>query len=157
MLAESRSDEYSPKIVFPSITATDGCRQIGTTYAGFTTTLRPGELSSIRDGQTYSFNFNDLPCPPPSVHWTETGPYTPTLAFPTLLRDLDPAWRTCTPGFNQGIDPFTALPLVNKPLSPETSIGLFKMLKRGEQDYEQSRVVPRSTPATTTALEARTQ
>ncbi|KAL9630670.1 MAG: hypothetical protein Q9164_006304 [Protoblastenia rupestris] len=91
--------------VFTSIRASDGCQQIGTTFDGHIATFAPGELSSIRDSSTYSFNLADFPCPPASVHWTRPLPYEPIIAPPPFLFNLDPAWSTCIAGAGQGIDP----------------------------------------------------
>ena len=91
--------------VFTSIRASDGCQQIGTTFDGHIATFGPGELSSIRDSSTYSFNLADFPCPPASVHWTRPLPYEPIIAPPPFLFNLDPAWSTCIAGAGQGIDP----------------------------------------------------
>ena len=109
--------------------ASDGCNVIGKTFVDYTATYMPGDLSSIRDGTTYSFNFADLPCPPESVSWTQPGPYAPTLAAPPFLTDLDPAWESCIAGASQGIDPFTA----HEPASKDSGVndgGHFRKDKR---------------------------
>ena len=105
------SQSPSVYIIFPSISANDGCSQIGQTFADLTTSLAPGALSTIGlDSSTYSFNFGDLPCPPADVGWDPSkGPYAPLLAPPDFLFHLDPAFATCIPGASQGIDPYTTL------------------------------------------------
>ena len=55
-------------VVFPSIRASDGCSQIGTTFAGLTTSFASGVLSTIElNNNAYSFNFGDLSCPSADV------------------------------------------------------------------------------------------
>ncbi|KAL2040994.1 hypothetical protein N7G274_006452 [Stereocaulon virgatum] len=94
-------------VIFNSIIASDGCRQIGNTYAMITTSFAPGELSTIdkSSGATQVFDFSDLPCGP-----TGDNPhYSPVIAPPPFLTDLDPAFATCIPGAEQGIDPPIAI------------------------------------------------
>ena len=97
--------------------ATDNCGQIGSTFAGVTTTVAPSVMSTIRsDHKTYSFNFDDLSCPPPDVGWNPAnGPYCPQVAPGNFVWDLDPAFKNCTPGYLTGIDPF-------KPLKPAKEV-----------------------------------
>ncbi|KAL9128507.1 MAG: hypothetical protein Q9217_002834 [Psora testacea] len=118
-----RSASPSGLAVFSSIKASDGCQQIGSDFVTYTATFGPGQLSSIRDSSTYSFNFADLPCPPASVHWTKSGAYAPIVAPPPWLFGLDPEWSTCIPGAGQGIDPFTALKSTDSPSPAEPSDG----------------------------------
>lgn len=103
----------SPSVyaVFPSIRGHDGYSQIGTTFVNLTTSFAPGQLSTVGlDSSTYSFNFGDLPCPPADVEWDfSKGPYQPQVAPPQFIFNLDPAFKTCTPGASQGIDPYTIL------------------------------------------------
>ena len=84
--------------------------KIGASFINFKTRFYPGELSSLRDGTTYSYNFADLPCPPESVHPHQSGPYYPRIALPTFMTDLDPAWKSCKNGPSEGFDPIVALP-----------------------------------------------
>ncbi|KAG6991094.1 hypothetical protein G7Y79_00057g090760 [Physcia stellaris] len=139
-------------VVFTSIHATDGCRKLGNTYVDYTHTYHPGELSSIRDGATYSFNFGDLPCPPESAHWTRPGTYAPMIAFPDWMTEVDPAWTTCDAGNEQGIDPFTAFPSKRRGSGPHEGPPLRKM-KRGnhEHGHAHGRKTPRAVTATPTA------
>ena len=101
------SQSPSVYVVFPTIRGYDGCSRIGDIYFDLTTSFAPGALSTIRpDSTTYSFNFGDLPCPPPDVDWdSSNGSYAPQLAPPDFLFDLHPAFKTCIPGSIQGIDP----------------------------------------------------
>jgi len=101
-------------VVFPSIEARNGCNQIGRSFPNVITSFAPGTLSTARaDGSIYSFNFADLPCPPPEVGWDPTrGPYAPALGgfpFISFLWGLDPNFANCIPGAAQGIDPSTLL------------------------------------------------
>lgn len=103
----------SPSVyaVFPLIEARDGCMKVGHQFQNVVTSFAPGDLSTTRaDGKTYSFNFADLPCPPPEVGWDPTvGPYAPALAPLPFLWGLDHKFANCIPGASQGIDPFTTL------------------------------------------------
>ncbi|MCJ1441486.1 MAG: hypothetical protein MMC23_001975 [Stictis urceolatum] len=64
---------------------------------------------------TVPLDFNDLPCPPESLRqWGHSSffydpknSYAPLIAPPSILKQLDPAWASCTPDY--GWDPFTAL------------------------------------------------
>ena len=89
--------------------AADGCNQIGGRYGPITTSFAPGELSTIEIGLggqiTNVYNFSQLPCPPSSVHVPSGAPYAPLLAPPSFLYDLDPAFSTCVPAWNQGLEP----------------------------------------------------
>ena len=105
-LIDSRSVSPSVYVVFESIKASDGCNQVGPTFASKTATLPPGELSTIApDGTTQSYNFADLPCPPASLQWDPDKPYAPRIAAPSYLMGLDPAFSNCIPGAAQGVDP----------------------------------------------------
>ena len=103
-------------VVFPSITAFDGCQQVGRTFADLTTSFAPESMSTVRsDWSKYQFNFADLPCPPPDVPWNRSeGPYQPLLAPPDFLFTIDPAFATCTPAASQGVDPYKPLKTSNK-------------------------------------------
>ena len=105
------SQSPSVYVVFPSINAFDGCRQIGQTFAGLTTSFAPEAMSTIRsDFNKYPFNFADLPCPPADIPWNRSeGPYQPLLAPPDFLFTIDPAFATCTPAASQRIDPYKPL------------------------------------------------
>ncbi|KAF6221155.1 hypothetical protein HO133_002009 [Letharia lupina] len=112
----------SPSIyaVFPSIMASDGCNQIGQGYGPITTSFAPGELSTIDiDGDsTNVFNFADLPCGPSTMEVRPGTPYAPSIALPSFIRDLDPAFATCIPGRNQGVDPPIACTADGGPQGP---------------------------------------
>ena len=126
--------------ILESIRASDGCNTVGTTFAGLTTSFPLGALSSVGpDSSTYSFNFNDLPCPPADKGWDPSkGQYRPQLAPPDFLFKLDPAFATCTPGYKQGIDPFYLLPPATD-VSPPGPVGC-----RHGQCRRNMRVVQRS-------------
>ena len=112
----------SPSIyaIFPSISANDGCKQIGNTYSSITTSFAPGELSTIDIGghSTNVFNFADLPCPPSSIQLSSGETYAPLIAPPSFIWNLDPAFSTCIPGYSQGVDPPTAFPTAAAPGGP---------------------------------------
>lgn len=120
--ATSRKNPYLPclrqspsvYIVLPSIEARNGCNNIGHILQNVSASFAPGTLSTARDdGSFYSFNFADLPCPPPEVGWNSTSaPYRPVLGggpFLSFLRGLDPEFADCIPGHSQGVDPPTLL------------------------------------------------
>ena len=113
------SQSPSVYVVFPSITAFDGCRQVGKTFAGLTTSFAPEAMSTVRsDWSKYPFNFADLPCPPADIPWNRSeGPYQPLLAPPDFLFTIDPAFATCTPAASQGVDPYKPL-RSSKKISP---------------------------------------
>ena len=106
-------------MIFPTIFATDGCNQIGNGYGPITTSFAPGELSTIEIGKssTNVYDFSELPCPPSSIDVPPGSTYAPLLAPPSFIYALDPAFSTCVPGFDQGvdapIDPPIALPTVH--------------------------------------------
>ena len=81
-------------------------------------------MSTVRsDQKVYSFNFDDLPCPPPDVGWNPAnGPYRPQIAPGDFVWDLDPAFKNCTPGYLTGIDPHKILKPA-KQASPAGSSG----------------------------------
>lgn len=137
------SQSPSVYIIFPSISANDGCSQIGPTFADLTTSFAPGALSTIGlDSSTYSFNFGDLPCPPADVDWDPSkGPYAPLLAPPKFLFHLDPAFTSCIPGASQGIDPYTTL----TPASVDSgagAVGCGKSCKRAKMALEHALPLP---------------
>ena len=110
-LHAGHSQSPSVYIIFPSITASNGCSRIGKTFADLTTSFASGALSTVGlDSSTSSFNFGDLPCPPADKGWDPSkGPYAPLLAPPDFLFHLDPAFAKCIPGASQGVDPYTTL------------------------------------------------
>ena len=139
------SQSPSVYVIFPSISANDGCSQIGQTFADLTRSFAPSALSTVGlDSSTYSFNFGDLPCPPADVGWDPSkGPYAPLLAPPDFLFQLDPAFQTCTPGYSQGIDPYTTLTPANAD-SDAGQVGCGKSCKRAKMASEHAHRVPRA-------------
>ena len=113
----------SPSIYvdFYSLSASDSCGQRGTTINSTLLAFAPGELSTVATAMYFAiisdvtpgsvYNFNDLPCPPMSVMWSqwykpEPGePYRPLIVFPSKLLDMNPLWKVCTPGYFTGYDP----------------------------------------------------
>lgn len=103
--------------IFPTIMASDGCNKIGQSYGPITTSFAPGEPSTIENGVTKVYNFNDLPCPPSGIRIPPGSVYAPLIAPPSfIVWDLDPAFSTCVIGLHQGVnppfDPPIALPSV---------------------------------------------
>lgn len=120
-IVENTLESPSVYVIFPSISANDGCTQIGNTYSSITKTFAPGDLSTLdSNGATKSFNFGDLPCGPPGVEDTS---YAPLIAPPSFIfNELDSAFATCIPGLDQGVDPPTALP-PGSGVSPPRGVG----------------------------------
>ena len=112
-------DSYSPfaYVKFPTIEASNACGPVGGKYTSVTWSYAPGELSTVegRLGPSKSFNFADLPCPPPAVaaaDWYNYYPgerYSPIIAPVPQLYKLDPAFANCTLDIYQGYDPPSAL------------------------------------------------
>jgi len=120
-------------VIFPVISATNECGQLGHVYTSLTESFAPGELSTVDGlGFTYgAFNAEDLPCPPSngfetgldinsqpaslnpaimafqSVYAKEVKPF---VQLPERVTQLDPAWMSCGLSLiNVGIDPPHAL------------------------------------------------
>lgn len=93
-------------MIFPTIYASDGCNQIGNGYGPITTSFAPGELSTIeiRGISTKVYDFSELPCPPSSIKVPPGAFYAPLLAPPSFMYALDPAFSTCIPAADQGVD-----------------------------------------------------
>lgn len=125
------SQSPSVYVVFESIKASDGCKQIGPTFADKTLAFAPGVLSTVVDGTiTQSFNFGDLPCPPATVQWDPAKPYAPVIAPPPGLFSMDPAFSSCIPGRSQGIDPPIPISTANGVSGPEPGVGPHPRLRR---------------------------
>lgn len=112
----------------------------------------PGELSTIEGtaGATKAFDFGDLPCPPPNVasaDWwfynpvaNPTRPYEPRILPPTQVKQLDPAFATCSfAPIYQGFDP----PAVLRPITTWIRPGF---AKHGKHRRHQGNIV---TPTST--------
>lgn len=131
---------------FYSLSATDSCGYRGSTINSTLLAFDPGELSTVATAMYSAINmdsapasvydFNDLPCPPMSVMWSqwykpEPGePYRPLIVFPSKLLDVDPLWKICTPGYFTGYDPPRTLdpaaalvPKVTPPSKPNPDPG----------------------------------
>lgn len=131
-------------VIFPVISATNKCGQLGHVYTSLTESFAPGELSTV-DGLSFTygaFNAEDLPCPPSdgyetqldinskpaslnpaiikfeSVYAKEVKPF---VQLPDRVTQLDPAWMSCGLSLiNVGIDPPRALlPATN--MAPEVT------------------------------------
>lgn len=133
----------SPSIYvnFYSLSATDSCGYRGNNINSTLVAFAPGELSTVATAMYPAlesnitpasiYNFDNLPCPPMSVMWSqwykpEPGePYRPLIVFPSKLLDMDPLWKVCTQGYFTGydpprtLDPATAMvPKVTPPSNP---------------------------------------
>lgn len=122
------SSEYpSAYVVFPAISAGNSCTQVGNKYTSVTMAFAPGELSTIEGpgGATKVFDFADLPCPPPEVaaadayfYNPKVNPgrqYSPQIAPPPGIWELDPAFKNCVTAVFQGFDPPRAIPPFAEP------------------------------------------
>ena len=134
----------SPSIYvnFYSLSATDSCGYRGNTIDSTLIAFAPGELSTVATAMypalQYAttpgsvYNFDDLPCPPMSIMWSqwykpEPGePYRPLIVFPSKLHEMNPLWKVCTQGYFTGydpprtLDPATAMvPKVTPPSNPD--------------------------------------
>ncbi|MCJ1459643.1 hypothetical protein MMC28_010022 [Mycoblastus sanguinarius] len=120
-------------VFFPSISANDGCTQVGNTYSSTMTSFAPGQLSTIAaPGVTKVFDFENLACGA-----------KPLIAPPSFLFNLDPAFHDCIPGLSQGVDPPTAVPAGG---ADSTPVGRFK---RAQAHARAEGWAPRQTPAPT--------
>ena len=143
-------------LVFPTISAGNACTRVGNIYTDHTIAFAPGALSTIvgqNPPQTKEFNFADLPCPPPDVAsadsyfynpaWNPGRPYSPMIAPPQEIFDLDPAFSSCVAAVFQGFDP---------PHTLSAWTGGFGPRKRGLQSKRSApaHIVPRG-PAQTAA------
>lgn len=110
-------------VVFPAVSAGNPCTQVGKIYTSVIIKFAPEALSTL-EGQSEvpkSFNFADIPCPPPDVasndaffynpQFNPGRQYAPRLAPPTGLWALDPEFQKCvSANIYQGFDPPSALP-----------------------------------------------
>lgn len=92
-------------VIFPLISATNDCGQLGPVYTSLTESFAPGELQTV-DGLSFeycSFNAVDLPCPPSDGYETQIdtqgGPVTE-----------DPAVMAFESVYAQEVKPYVMLP-----------------------------------------------
>lgn len=131
MQAINRYRRVSPSvyIIFTEIKAVKANTPFGKSYMSVTLSFAPHELSTIEGtaGATKSFNFGDLPCPPPDVasadwwfynpNYNPTRTYQPRILPPTQIYNLDPSFRTCTfASTYQGFDPNVAVTAIHGPI-----------------------------------------
>lgn len=131
MQAINRYRRVSPSvyIVFTEIKAVKANTPFGKSYMSVTLSFAPHELSTIEGtaGATKSFNFGDLPCPPPDVAsadwWFYNPSYNPTRTYqprilpPTQIYNVDPSFSTCTfAATYQGFDPNNAVTAIHGPI-----------------------------------------
>ena len=103
--------------MFPTISAGNACTRVGNIYYSQTMSFAPGALSTMvgTSDVAQPFNFNDLPCPPPSIasadSWFYNPSYNPGRAYapmispPSEIFALDPAFKDCVAAVYQGFDP----------------------------------------------------
>ena len=105
-------------MVFPTIYAGNKCSQRGNIYTSKTLSLERGELSTIDEpsGATSALNFQDLPCPPPSVQSEDPWfiipgvPYRPLLSAPSQIWEIEESWSDCVTAQYNFFDPPIAVP-----------------------------------------------
>ena len=122
-------------LVFPTISAGNACTRVGNIYYDHTIAFAPGAISTIEGntGVTKEFNFADMPCPPPEVaaadsyfynpQWNPGRPYSPIIAPPKEIFDMDPAFANCVAAVYQGFDPSRAFSIYNGPQNPAPGTG----------------------------------
>lgn len=133
LINQNNSESPSAYLIFPTVSAGNSCTRVGEIYTSVTMSFPPGALSTIEglNGPWKSFNFADLPCPPPDVAAADSyfynpqvnpnRPYLPIIAPPTELWGLDPEFKNCVTAVIQGVDPESVLSKATKlsPLEPE--------------------------------------
>ena len=135
---------------YDNISAVNGCYSpVGSFYPGAVVTLHSDEISSLRNDGTYfdgaySFNYADLNYPVPWNAWigqfgcadeapgclpVETGAYNPYVSIPSEVKNLDPAWASCTmdPTFGSWDPPYALIPVqgiltASGPISTATAV-----------------------------------
>lgn len=85
----THSHRQSPDIyaVFYSLSLSNGCGTLSTTWDSVTMSFTPGALSSVDPfGSTAEvYNFADLPCPPPGLYVEPGELYQPQFAAPRVF------------------------------------------------------------------------
>lgn len=129
-------------LVFPTISAGNACTRVGNIYYDHTIAFAPGAISTIvgNTGVTQEFNFADLPCPPPEVAAADIyfynpqsnpgRPYSPMIAPPQEIFDMDPAFKSCVAAVYQGFDPPRPFPSYKGPQVPDPNKG-WRKKRRG--------------------------
>ena len=132
MLRANLGFSISPSVylVFPTISAGNACTRVGNIYYDKTMTFAPDALSTMvgTSGVVQSFNFADLPCPPPEVasadSWFYNPSYNPGRAYapmvspPPEIFAMDPAFAQCVAAVYQGFDPPYPMPTAHGPQGP---------------------------------------
>ena len=84
-----RAPRQSPSIygIFYSISLSNGCGSLSTTWDSITMSFTPGALSTVAPVGTTAevFNFADLPCPPPGIYVEPGQLYQPQFAPPRVF------------------------------------------------------------------------
>lgn len=137
-IAANLSFRVSPSayLVFPGVSAADGCGRRGSYYTSVTLAVAPEDLSSVVAHSPESLNIADLLCLPASLqpggsYWEHSpwnnypirfvGDYKPIISPPPQLSSLDPSWAGCHADPFQGQDPPRAL-VPAAVLTPEATI-----------------------------------
>ena len=83
-LTELERESPSIYAVFYSLSVSNGCSSLSTTYDSITMSFTPGALSTVDPFGTTAepYNFADLPCPPPGLYVEPGQPYQPQFAPP---------------------------------------------------------------------------
>ncbi|KAI9819732.1 MAG: hypothetical protein M1832_003966 [Thelocarpon impressellum] len=92
---------------FGNVSATDECGYVvGNTHSSVTLAFAPGELSTIMAMGLGGWIVT-------ATRRIDVGNLTtsarPQIAFPTKLKEIDPAWKSCSANLWQGLDPPIAL------------------------------------------------
>ena len=110
-----RSISPSAYIVFPTLSAANGCGLLGQVHTSVTYPVAPGDLSTMVGYSSYSFDFADALCPPTLIfdvdYISMVGQgYKPVIAAISALTSLDREWGySCAVAPFQGNDPPIAL------------------------------------------------
>ena len=85
----TKIERQSPSIyaVFYSLSLSNGCGSLSTTYDSITMSFNSGDLSTVAPVGTTAevFNFADLPCPPPGLYVEPGQLYQPQFAPPRIF------------------------------------------------------------------------
>ena len=96
-------ERQSPSIyaVFHSVSLSNGCGTLSTTWDSITMAFAPGALSTVAPFANTAevFNFADLPCPPPGLYVEPGQLYQPEFAPPRVFFS---SLEAANPGALQG-------------------------------------------------------